>query len=241
MKTYDVNEVAEAIGIPTSEWAGNCYAIACALVKANVVQGTAVYGHWTGAIHRNSYFRDRRHLPFCPHGWVLTDDGYVVDPTRWTFEAKAPYIYVGIDEGAWLTPCLHCDHIGDEHGTGFFKPCMVEGCSCEDYEREPWPYDEGGDHWRREMQRPAPAPTGARAHELPLTGPALIHVRRLLQDTQSAIAFTRDQVHWLANVPYAVLQPHAYDIYTALEAANLGALVPLDNRRRAEREARKDA
>jgi len=33
--------------------------------------------------------------------------------------------------------CMHCDHVQEEHKfPGFFNPCEIEGCDCEDYEEE---------------------------------------------------------------------------------------------------------
>lgn len=48
-------------------------------------------------MHPRSCFREQRELSFIPHGWVLMPDGRIFDPTRWTFEAKSPYLYVGPD------------------------------------------------------------------------------------------------------------------------------------------------
>lgn len=104
----DINDIPEAVNappslaeavrridLPANEWAGNCYALACYFVKYGLVKGTAVYGHWTGEVHPESYFGARAHSPFIQHGWVLLENGNIVDPTRWAFEAKEPYIHIG--------------------------------------------------------------------------------------------------------------------------------------------------
>jgi len=74
--TIDPIEAAEVIGIPLSEWRGNCYWIATAFVEAGLVPegSTAVYGHWTGPIAERSYFADRRLLPDVPPQRCLQGD-----------------------------------------------------------------------------------------------------------------------------------------------------------------------
>jgi hypothetical protein len=47
---------------------------------------------------------------------------------------------------------------------------------------------------------------------------------------------TEAQLFWLANAPYHMLAPHARAIYAAIEKLGRGALIPIDNARRAERE-----
>lgn len=83
-------EVADKIGQPLSVWPGNCYAVACSLIKADLVKGRAAYGHFIGRISPNSMFFGK---PIVNHGWVITDDGQLIDPTRWVFEGVEPYIY----------------------------------------------------------------------------------------------------------------------------------------------------
>lgn len=235
----DINEVAEAIGIPIEQWAGNCFGIACAMVEAGIVEGTALYGHWIGPIHPRSYFSSRAGHRFCQHGWIETEDGEVVDPTRWAFENKDPYIYIGIEEDSDVTPCQHCGHIGDEHTGNFFSECKVEGCDCPDYEREVWPYDEGGNRLRCAMRKPLPDPNdGEREFELDVSPPALSHVLQLLNEAQPL--FTSRQLHWIATLPYDDLGPWVSEIYAAYnKLSHFKAYIPLDNRLRAERETQR--
>ncbi len=88
-------EVERRLGEPASKWAGRCYEIASKIVDAGLVKGVAVFGHFTGEINPESYFGDRHHSPFVQHGWVLLDDGRVLDPTRWAFDGREPYLHVG--------------------------------------------------------------------------------------------------------------------------------------------------
>ena len=90
-----IKQVEKAIRLPAKEWAGKCYSIACDIVAKKLVNGKAVYGHWLGPVHAKSIFCDASVAGFCRHGWILMDDGTIVDPTRWVFEAKKPYIYIG--------------------------------------------------------------------------------------------------------------------------------------------------
>ena len=90
------SEIAKRIDMPLERWEGNCFGIATAIVNAGVVEGRAVYGHWLGRVSPHSrVFGPRRRLPFQAHGWVVTPDALIVDPTRWAFEAKTPYIFIG--------------------------------------------------------------------------------------------------------------------------------------------------
>jgi hypothetical protein len=102
MLDLSVQEVAKATGIPVETWPENCYAIACALVKAKLVEGKPMYGHWLGPVDPNCRFAGR---PIVSHGWVETgrekfgphEAVYITDPTRYVFEGKEPYIWRGVD------------------------------------------------------------------------------------------------------------------------------------------------
>ena len=90
-----INVIAKFIGVPNLEdWKGDCYGIASGIVKDEVIDDNcrAVYGHYLGPISSKSLFRDRRGMPFVHHGWIFLSNGNIVDPTRWVFEAKEPYI-----------------------------------------------------------------------------------------------------------------------------------------------------
>lgn len=90
-----VGQVAKAIKVPVTRWPGNCFGIAAMVVKAGLVKGVAVYGHYHGPIAQNGFFGAKARVSFSQHGWVALDDGRVLDPTRWVFENREPYIYVG--------------------------------------------------------------------------------------------------------------------------------------------------
>lgn len=204
-----LRQVERVLG-PARQWAGRCYEVACACVERKLVDGVAVYGHWVGPAHPKSYFgrSSRGRLGFVPHGWVMLRDGRVFDPTRWAFTGEDPGLYVGA--------------AGEE-------------------------YDEGGNRLREDRLRPPPrfdrdegGPVFVLGKEL-LPSPAWFHVEELLredysEDDHSPGEVTLAQLVWLANLPYDFLAPHAREVYGCLEKVGQGALVPVDNRRRAERE-----
>jgi hypothetical protein len=121
LRVVTVREVEQAIDIPADEWPGNCYAIACAVVRTGLVFGRPAYGHWLGDVAPGTPFADRAEkLPFIPHGWVDQPFEMVTDPTRWVFEGVEPYIFWGkrgpeYDPGgnallaAMMRPCPECD------------------------------------------------------------------------------------------------------------------------------------
>ena len=130
MLVVTVAQVEEAMGCPAAEWVARCYEVACCVTDANLVPGRAVYGHWTGDVNPQSHFAGRRGLPFVRHGWVVTDnEGTVLDPTRWVFEACAPYIFTGTPQPGEAWPY---DEAGDAWRASLqrFVPSRVRG---EDY------------------------------------------------------------------------------------------------------------
>lgn len=230
-------EVALAIKVPLDQWPGNCFGIAEAMVKAGLVDGTAVYGHWIGPISPRSMFQSRRGLGFCHHGWVLLkDEKTVVDPTRYVFESRQPYIFQGVpemecpdfeaggDDEDYV--CVMCGHVQEEHSSsGFFRDCMI----CR------WPYDEGGNKLLASRQ-PEPPEFAGVGSPLALDHKAQSVVRTLLgSKLRTDGMLSQDQCHWLAHVPFEDFDGQAHEIYTALTQAGHGAFVPLDNRRRAAR------
>jgi len=107
-------------------------------------------------------------------------------------------------------------------------------------------YDEGGNGFRHAMLRPPPQfKPGEKMAEITedmLDSPAFNHMEGLLRvdhSVQEPGTFCASQMFWIANAPYDVLQPHAAAIYKAIEALGTGwsGLIPIDNRRRAAREA----
>lgn len=90
-----LTDVESSLGEPARAWKGRCYEIASRIVHKGLVQGTAVYGHWLGPVHKRSMFHRDGRPPFVAHGWIVLPDARVLDPTRWAFEAKKPYLFLG--------------------------------------------------------------------------------------------------------------------------------------------------
>lgn len=90
--------VAQAIGLPLSQWPGNCYAVAVQMNEKLGLGLIACYGPFSGWVARESRFAQRMAaLGVVNHGWLATKAGVIVDPTRWVFENTEPAIHIGID------------------------------------------------------------------------------------------------------------------------------------------------
>ena len=83
------------IGIISKEWIGNCYGIASKILKSGIVKGKLRYGHFLGEVKKDTLFDDGVH--FSRHGWIEMKNGTIIDATRWVFEGKKPYIFIGKD------------------------------------------------------------------------------------------------------------------------------------------------
>lgn len=96
------SRIAERIGVPVRDWPGQCYCIACLMLEKEVVKGEPRYGHWRGPIAPGSRFD--RGSPVTRHGWIQAKEGgrdIIIDPTRWVFEDRSPYIYQAPDFEGW--------------------------------------------------------------------------------------------------------------------------------------------
>ncbi len=95
--TLSISQVEKAIGIPAKDWEGNCYGVACLILKHKLVQGSPVYGLYLGEINPDGYWESRSGSPAVHHGWIDLKDGGILDPTRWSFEAVNPYLFYSRD------------------------------------------------------------------------------------------------------------------------------------------------
>lgn len=227
-----IADVVRGIGIPVEQWNGNCYAIACAMLRAKLVRGRPAYGHWLGRVHPKSSFASKRGLPFVRHGWIVLDErgahgqrpGRVLDPTRWVFEAVEPYLYIGAPPDGELE-CEECGYTRDEHADDQDPPTCAEFTGPDD-----WPYDEGGDRFRQATQQPMPArKDGDKVYRLALP-------RKLKERLKLPQRLTLDQMHWVATLPYCVMGRDAWAICSALDAAGHKQFVPMDTWIRADAE-----
>ena len=115
MKPEDLTilDLEEALGGDVDLWHGKCTSVSYAAQK--LVGGHNIYGHYLGYIDADGHWGDRRGFPN-HHGWVLLDDGRVLDPTRWSFENVEPYIYIGNNEEDY-------DEGGGRMRSELTKPC----------------------------------------------------------------------------------------------------------------------
>ena len=220
-----VHDIEKAIGLPVDKWSGNCYAVACEILRAKLVKGRPAYGHWTGPVHAKSPFsRGGKSSPIVRHGWIILENGAVMDPTRWVFEAAEPYIYIGSEQDD--APCVDCGYDEFSHDED-----NDNAATCSSYVAPDWPYDEGGDRLRAALQRP-----------FPQVGPGeMVNVRLKLASAIRKrlgipVSMTRQQAAWVANLPYKTLGRDAWAVCVALQAAGHKAYIPIDTWTRAEAE-----
>ena len=95
MNNLSVSKIEKAIKVPSRDWIGNCHGVAFKILESGLVKGKLRYGHFLGKVKRGTLFDNGVH--FSRHGWIEMKDGTIVDATRWGFEGKKPYIFVGKD------------------------------------------------------------------------------------------------------------------------------------------------
>ena len=207
-------DIEKEVGQPAENWEGQCYAVACAAAKVMNRQGcqgaVPIYGHYQGAVHPSSMFHGK---PLQPHGWVLMKNGDVVDPTRWAFEGRKPYIYNGpndvYDEGgnSFRMATLGSPPPFDTDQAGFMGKVYDITTQLQpeafkfitellDLERDgPWTFDAMGCDFGHVVGR---------------------------------------QLFWLANYDPRMMQGHATEVFAMLDRLKMKGFVPLDNHRMVE-------
>ncbi len=115
MKPEDltIEDIENKLDLPTEHWHGKCTLIAH--YAHWFIGGHEIYGKYQGPIDEDGYWENRRALPN-NHGWVLLDDGRILDPTRWSFENVEPYIYIGKNDDDY-------DEGGNNMRAAFRQPC----------------------------------------------------------------------------------------------------------------------
>lgn len=229
-KDLTIADVEKAIGIPAKEWHGNCFFIATQIVEKKLVKGRAVYGHYRGPVSPTGWWKHRIGQAFLRHGWVELPDGMILDPTRWSFEDKPPYIYLHDCVGHDII-CKTCDMVPEEHGQHEDACLMFQPQICD--------YDAGGEDFRTALMRPPPPyrhiPTGPDKYainqtkhiRLKLTKGTLAFLKGLLGGTPE---LTWEQVHWIANLPLKMFDGREKEVFKAIVKAGEGVLIPTDNR-----------
>lgn len=222
MKLPSLKECERAVGKPASEWVGRCHEVAIVLVDEGLVPGRAVYGHYLGPVAPGTLFARRA---IVRHGWIQDrqeDVVRVVDPTRWVFEGKRPYIFQALVRGE------HADY--DEGGS-----------RCRAALQRPAPvWDPKAKRFTLGLCRAGLAGFIASKHldSARHCIEAASHVRYLLGPAMGPDhdVLTVHQGMWLANLPYDVLSDYTLVIYRALADAGHESWIPIDNWRRAQGE-----
>lgn len=100
-----LKEVEKVVGIDAVRWKGRCHEVALAIIRQKLVTGKAVYGMFYGKIAGGSYFNpgEKTAKMLQRHGWIELADGRILDPTRWVFENKEPYLWVS------SVPAVKCE------------------------------------------------------------------------------------------------------------------------------------
>lgn len=194
-----IEQIEERFG-PTSTWEGRCAEVA-ACVEKMIMTSKRVRGHYLGTITGKRW----QNRP-TQHEWLELDDGSVIDPTRWSFEGKKPYVFYGR------------------------PPKDPTQCTGEE-----WPYDFAGMRLRRQgvtpTECPAPNTKEASLSVMSLSGEA----RKILFDL-GVKPFGRyvylSQLFWIANLMPQQLDPFTGEIYRWLIRNNYKSLIPIDLRRR---------
>jgi hypothetical protein len=77
-----VTAIESAIGHPAATWPGNCYGVADAILKKDVVKGRIIGGNWLGVINSNHQRDTADGSLIRTHVWIELLDGRTFDPTR---------------------------------------------------------------------------------------------------------------------------------------------------------------
>lgn len=200
-----IEAIEAALSLPTQRWHGRCYEIAWAITEDfDLVEGMPVYGSWTGQVNRRGYWKNRAHLSFVRHGWVRLPDGRILDPTRWSFENKEPYIWLGGPSTKGFEDYDECnDRLRQAQYAN--RPCPPEYAHKKFYE--------------------LPLEHGARLFLFKRSEEVL---PRPLKEEPLCLNFV--QLMWVANLPVADLGPYAREVYQAIIAVGQRATIPFDNR-----------
>jgi hypothetical protein len=197
-----ITATARVIGLKPADWRGRCHEVACLMLKTKLVPGVERYGHYYGPVRPGFYTAGR---PFYRHGWIEAAPDVVVDPTRWVFEARRAYIYIG--PGADYDACgsrLAASRVGA------YPSHWMLGDDSTRFNGEAFEA-----HEAREIIDLGLAEDDAR------------YVAELTNGHGEGFSF--GQLMWLANLPLDWYGPHARAVYEAFKRVGRKALIPIDN------------
>lgn len=200
-----VSAIEAKLGLLSERWHGRCYEIAWLITEEHrMVRGRPVYGAYRGQVSPHGYWKFRAHLTFVRHGWVLLPDGRILDPTRWSFEAAEPYIWLGGEEDDGFEDYDACN---DRLRKAMYqdRPCPEEYAHKKFFE--------------------LPLSHGARLFLFLYSQEVLPRPLK-----EEPLCLNLMQLAWVANAPIMDLLPYAPEIYRAIVNAGQRAMIPLDNR-----------
>lgn len=219
----------EAVAGPAAGWATRCHEVALKINAGLALGWREVYGMYTGRVKPGGPFDPAR--PAQRHGWLVTPAGRVFDPTRWVFERRPPYLYVGPppcpcpgfepDGEHDDLRCLYCRHVPEEHdrSAGWFGECRAGAAE----------YDAGMEAFKSAYRTPPPAAApGAELVDFRVDRPDV--VVRLVGYFPAYPLLTVEQIRWVANLGPRELGPAAKPVYERVTALGHGAAIPLDYR-----------
>ncbi len=180
---------------PALKWAGQCHGIA--MIAAEMIEGAvALYGHYLGQVDEKSMFHVKLLIQ---HGCVLLPDGRILDPTRWEFEGKKPYLFVTDD--------------GEDYDEG--------GNKFRTANRSPPPAFDSADKFVTLNERILSGPARAFAERT-------LCCDHAYGECELGVV-TIPQLFWLANMDPRAMEGHAKDIYKMFKKLDLIGFVPIDN------------
>lgn len=231
LRAVSMQELGERIGVPVSTWHGRCFEIASLLVKAFAWEDAeAVYGLYLGPIARGCKTFEPCRSGATRHGWIVTREGVLVDPTAWVFQASEPALRVllpGTEEDFNVRE--HYDE-GAESLSGVYSQLFPDASSCANQEVVAVP--------DRELLQ-ALLEHATRIHRVDQALQAMQRAPALRAQVEQAGGFVREQLSWLAKRPYSSLGTKtARGLYQLLIERNLSSLIPVDFLRRMRREER---
>jgi hypothetical protein len=198
-----INKIGDIIGRPPERWKGNCYCVSLRIVNNKIIDDDcrAVYGHYMGSVSSKSFFKNCRKMPFIRHGWILLSNGDIIDPTRWVFEAKEPYIaFIDRDDDI----AEEYDEGGDEWRKALETPAP--------------PYDKKDRQFSFTVEEFDKL--DGRGYVLDLLGDKRKEVKEICLD----------QIFWLANLSRDTLGNRVREIYAYIEHVGCFEFIPIDNR-----------
>ena len=215
LQEMSMADLGRLIGFPAQDWPSRCFEIASAIVKAlEWDNAAAVYGLYLGAISSNCTVFEPSSEAMVRHGWIVTKEGFIVDPTAWVFEGVDPYLKVLQPRTPQFYECL--EHY--DEGAESLSSVARQGCPA---------FVEGDEVFPVESQ------------SLLQYLQQLVRREAGLTLAMHPAGFTRPQLGWLCRTAYTALGiTRAAELYAYVLANGLTACIPVDFRARAERNAR---